>query len=1366
MKSKMRIKIVLLLSLIAQHAVSQNVVPTQGKEFWLGFMLNFENDPNLDQGLKVFIASQNNTSGTLEIPQQGYSENFTVAANQITTITLPNSLVEHYLSGIVEDKGIYISSLDTIAVFAINLKEFTGDGSKVVPIQTLGTEYMIPSYEGLFGYNSELLIVATEDDTEVEITLTSPSDNGIPAGTPFTLSLDRGESYQLISTNGGDFTGSVIRGTDESGVCRPFAVFSGVRCVNIPVSCVACDHIFDQSLPVDTWGTDYFIVPFDFATGYTYRILALENNTTVTLNDGSTVVLNSGQFEEFNDVPVAHCVSADKPISVIQYMQGIDCAGLGDPAMCILNDVTQKVDNITFSTVESTIITSHSLNIVMNTSDVGSLQMNGVQVDPAEFSPFTSCPSQSFAQISIPEGVYTLQAPTGISGYVYGLGQAESYAYSVGSFSSFPFVIENVTCTSDTVTLTASPGLTDVTWFAQTEPDVILGTGIQLILTPPIIPNIYVAIGDQFQSGCTVEELFLVEVPTPPNIQVSQSATSVCQYQSVQLGVAVIPASNAFTYSWTPTTGLNNPNIANPIANPAETTTYTVLVESISGCASNVGSLTIEVTSGNIVEFDALTSDNAICQGDTVALTAAIQQSVLFDNFNAGFNASIWAGVQNGIASMNCGSGSSNSLWFNGAGERSATTVPVNVLQGGSVNFNIVIGSGAFPCDNADPGENVVLEYSTTGAAGPWTLMSTLLESAYPNFTDVSVQIPAAAQTIATTFRWRQLTNSGLNEDNWSIDNVNIGSYELDALTFTWSPNYLISATNVLNPFAYPDVTTTYSLNMTDIGTGCVYSDLVTVNVGGFSISAGADQALCDVNGAQLNASSTAVGQVNWQWSPSNAVNNSSIPNPIVTSDATILLTVTASDIFGCSNSDQILVSLLLEAVNLGPDPTPCDGEEQALTAPNGPGLSYQWSTGASSSTINVTQTGTYSVTVSSNQGCAASDQVLVTFLPTPLVEFGEIPQPCVGDIVPLNAGSTGIIYVWNTGALTQTISVTESGTYTVLVTGQNQCAAEASINLEFGTGPVINLEEEYTACEGTPLILDAGNPGSTVFWNTGALTQTLSITESGSYSVTVINDDNCIGTAETFVDIKPVPSFDLGPDTVFCEGTYISLDGGHPDQQRLWTTNSTAQTLGVTETGIYGLTVSTQFCSYYDEIEVLFESEPQNVLATSYQFCFEDCPYDLILTAGNPGYNYRWNDNSSESILTIPEPGVYNVEVTSPKGSCARIFTTEINEQCFGPNVYVPNAFSPNGDGVNDLFKAVSEVGVQSFELRVWSRWGELVWYTDDIEKGWNGSHSGSDYYTSGGVYVYSMRYKHLDGCLGKEIGVYEGSGSITVLR
>ena len=170
----------------------------------------------------------------------------------------------------------------------------------------------------------------------------------------------------------------------------------------------------------------------------------------------------------------------------------------------------------------------------------------------------------------------------------------------------------------------------------------------------------------------------------------------------------------------------------------------------------------------------------------------------------------------------------------------------------------------------------------------------------------------------------------------------------------------------------------------------------------------------------------------------------------------------------------MINVTLLFESFDLGPTIEPCAGDEVTIETGYGPEITHEWSTDESTESITVNEGGIYSVTVTSDEGCIDSDDIEVIYLDLPVVDLGLDPGLCEGDMYQLDAGNPGEDYEWSDESTLQTLDVTESGTYSVVVTDQFQCEGVGDIDLVFYANPVLNLPEEHTMCEDEFLVLDA----------------------------------------------------------------------------------------------------------------------------------------------------------------------------------------------------------------------------------------------------------------------------------------------------
>ncbi|MFK7757928.1 MAG: gliding motility-associated C-terminal domain-containing protein [Flavobacteriales bacterium] len=1289
------------------HASAQDVIPTKGKEFWVGFMENFE--VNSEERLDLFITSNVNTSGTVTIPQQGWTLDFSVVANTTTTVNIPNNLAEHFNENeVISDKGVLVETADTVSVFAINFDPFTADGTKVLPTKSLGTNYRISAYPGLPGstqYGSSLLIVATEDDTEVEITPSVATTSGNPAGVPFIVQLQRGESYQLLQgTVDSDLTGTTVRGTEANGECRPFAVFSGASCVNVPANCGACDHVYEQNFSVDTWGNEFYIVPYSFASSYTYRILADTDNTDFVINGGAPITLNAGEFQEFNNVSDPICVVASQPASVIQFMEGTSCAGTGDPAMLILNDLSQRIDNVTFSTVVSPNLNDHGLNVIINTNDVGTFSLDGALIDPSEFTPFPSCPTQSYAQLDITTGSHILNAANGFTAYAFGLGDAESYSYSVGSFSPNPFGdidIQDAVCSSDQVVLGTNSGGFNPFWLNVDFPEDTLSYTNSLVLDPPIASGVYSVTYGNLISGCLQDEYFSVEIPEPPAISISPDET-ICQYENVQLSVVPDPFNSFYSYTWSPQIGLSNPSIANPIASPLATTEYEVLVESPTGCSSNTETVTITVQGGTFSNIEASADVLEICQGETIQCQVDIDEVIFEDNFDPGVSWGLWEEIENGAQSDVCGSVSGNALYFDGTGNRTAETISTDVSAGGSVSFALQFGQGTAPCDAPENGEDVVLEYSTNGVN--WDVLQTYFAININGWQQFSINIPMAAQSATTSFRWRQLANSGTGEDNWSIDNVAISTLTNSALDYNWFPATGLDFTDIANPIATPMEDITYYVEITDNNADCTYLDSLVITVGqSFTLDITPDIAVCDVEGIQLEVIPSIVGNYSYEWDANPSLSSVFSANPVATPTSTTTYEVDVVSEFGCSASAEttITVNQLLDVQLSAVDDELCFGEETLLLETeigDTSGLSFEWSPALTlddetlqNPTATPTETTIYTLVVTDDgSGCQLTDEIEIEVSGNFSVDLPEDTLVCdVSGLLlePLISEPGNYIWSWTPSLDVATPStqntevlLNESNIYTVSasIDGCTQ-TAEIDVTVLFQN---FDLGADVEICDGEEFTIDTGFEDEQHIWNTTDETSSIVVTEEGLYEVEIISDLGCSATDNIFVTVLDLPALDLGDDLSLCEGETAVLNSGLSGLVYEWNTTEATQSISVTESETYSVTVTdADDCQSSDEITVVFNVNPVLNLPEEVSICEDEF---VTLDGENLGSTYEWTPNAETSqLINVNESGLYTVEVIN-QFNCTVTDQTIVSVFSYPTLDLGPARFACDGDTVN----------------------------------------------------------------------------------
>jgi gliding motility-associated-like protein len=474
-----------------------------------------------------------------------------------------------------------------------------------------------------------------------------------------------------------------------------------------------------------------------------------------------------------------------------------------------------------------------------------------------------------------------------------------------------------------------------------------------------------------------------------------------------------------------------------------------------------------------------------------------------------------------------------------------------------------------------------------------------------------------------------------------------------------------------------------------------------------------------------------------------------------------------------CSSLTRTAVTLTINATPAAPisggNLTVCsDGTTtQTLTA-TATGGTITWYTAATGGSLvtSPTQVGVGTSTYyaqSSNGTCSSLTRTVVTLTinATPEVTIsGNSVLTCVNESITLTAIATvqgSASYLWNTGATTATIEVTASGEYSVTVTdGSSGCSAMETVTVTGdATPPAANISGNGVltcATQSITLTASATVQGTASYlWNTGATTATIMVTASGEYSVVVLDSDNgCSATATVTVaqDIAPPTVNISGASELNCTATSIILNAAGSTVQGtasyLWNTGATTASIEVNQAGDYTVVVtdSDNGCS-----NALTKTVTENYVAAeitggSIALCIEDASSDITtLLPSNFISGGTWTDDMNSGGLTgnMFDPstvnlGDYEFTYTEP-GDCGRIISVSVNvnDDCVVLACSTPEDISkvvtPNGDGVNDVFSVgvVSGGNTCKYIVKIFSRWGKMVYHSDNYLNNWNGKHDGS---------------------------------------
>lgn len=230
-----------------------------------------------------------------------------------------------------------------------------------------------------------------------------------------------------------------------------------------------------------------------------------------------------------------------------------------------------------------------------------------------------------------------------------------------------------------------------------------------------------------------------------------------------------------------------------------------------------------------------------------------------------------------------------------------------------------------------------------------------------------------------------------------------------------------------------------------------------------------------------------------------------------------------------------------------------------------------------------------------------------------------------------------------------------------------------------------------------------------------------------------------CISGVDTIekVVIPASIKFSLGKDKEVCEGRTVTIDATMPgNSSYLWSTGATSATITVDQPGQYWCKLLFNSCEYSDTIIVKQLNRPDFSFTDVPTIC-NDQPV-LLKAAVDPAWQIQWQDGSTQNPYTATAAGIYSLTATNECGSTVK--QVEIKKGAC--ELYMPLAFTPNGDTKNDVFKALGTELISKFQLQIFNRYGELVFNTTDKNKGWDGNYKGKA--ASPGVYIYIVKYKY----------------------
>ncbi|MFM7023182.1 MAG: T9SS type B sorting domain-containing protein [Flavobacteriales bacterium] len=467
-----------------------------------------------------------------------------------------------------------------------------------------------------------------------------------------------------------------------------------------------------------------------------------------------------------------------------------------------------------------------------------------------------------------------------------------------------------------------------------------------------------------------------------------------------------------------------------------------------------------------------------------------------------------------------------------------------------------------------------------------------------------------------------------------------------------------------------------------------------------------------------------------------------------------------------CSASDSVNVFLSPNPFDLGADISVCEGNLVVLDA--GYWSSYSWSTGANTKTIGVSAPGVYKVSVSSGL-CSGIDSIKVTMLPLPSFKISS-DTICAGgegelEVVindPLNNASNWIVQ-WQGGGTGLKKTFSAEGKYLAKVTNKTTLCADTASGYVFIDPPFeIDLGPDRNICDGDSVLLKVSNAYSEIVWNGAKEASSLLVKETGGHWVEVTNSVGCKATDNVQVNVLSFTGFTLGDDIVACTGEKVTIGTSITTDQYLWSNGAITPEITVNTDGAYTLMISNEIaCTAMDTVNVVFLPYPKVYPANDTILCFLDAKGEVVMMAEQKtGYRYWWSTGDTTAVIKVKEEGIYLLEIQLPAVSC--VYTKEVKvENYCDANIFFPTAFTPNSDGINDVFHTPN-FALQSYQLMIFDRWGKKLFETVDPERGWDGRYQGG--LVQEDVYVWKVNYaiEQEDGIVVKRLEV----GRVALLR
>jgi gliding motility-associated-like protein len=845
-----------------------------------------------------------------------------------------------------------------------------------------------------------------------------------------------------------------------------------------------------------------------------------------------------------------------------------------------------------------------------------------------------------------------------------------------------------------------------------------------------------------------------VSITEPPPVPVQLNANTITLCNG---GSTAIIASGANSYTWSPSLWLSSSTGANIITTPNSSISYVVTATDVNGCYNTD---TVFVNVVQAIALNLTPSSPEVCQGESILLSVSGATSYSWFPPN-GLSSTLGSSV---LASPQI-STNYQVIGMDNFGCTDTISVTLGVLPKPSISVtqNAIICEGSSVNLFAN-GSNQFNWYPAIG------LNNTIgnVVTAYPtntiNYSLIGINANGCKDTVITTVTVNPNPSLSVFPSVATIcDGDSIPAYISGASTYLWSPALGVNNPSSDTVFLSPISATNYTILGID-NFGCTSSISLLTNVNSLpNVSVSSSSPICIGDISILSAS----GATTYNWQPSMFLSSTTGSSVSAMPNTTTIYAVSGTDVNNCTSTTNttILVNPLPILSASPPVDTICEGDNISINA-NG-ALNYVWSpslglntTQSSSVIANPITTTSYTITGADANGCSDVISATINVNPKPIITlFPAAADICNGASINISAFGANS-YFWNPafGLNTTTNSVVTASpnattNYTITGTDMNNCINTANFQLNVGINPsVVITPENPIICEGDNISLTASGANQYVWKPATTLSAGVGIMVSAnpnmSTTYTLVGTDaiGCVDSISTTISVNPLPTaiINQNTETTICRGdsAVIIVDvSGNPPwnlsyavngafQQQInratnpilifadiagdYTIPTVTDANGCTSVGNRNLTLNVlnRPLANFD-----FYPQPVNMLSPNITFSNNSIFANSWYWDFGDGFSNIVDYNPLHSYF---KEGTYQVSLVVMNGICS---DTMQHTLTIDPvyTFYVPDAFTPNNDGMNDVFYPKGE-SIAEFEMYIYNRWGEEVFFTTDIKEGWSG--------------------------------------------